>query len=773
MHCVHLTTLLWSRPIYKGNAPLVRRTGVCSGNVYCDPEEPTPPSQLKGPAHPANVFKSSDDPQSTHVMDEADTLIASYSQRRAGAGEILILDRDAPLGDDWEPRSNGERFLDAERGEAYAASGNEFCVYGHGLYAIMGMARRSTPPAIPGGNERAYYTSWKDRRQAYLSLGPSCEMRRFKKGAELQHLEGTLFVYCEDARHAFRRGELTHPLLKFRRRPTHTVSQIPRLEAANNAPRRPSCKSPTTIDLLPAQPYSGTPYITATPDHRTTPQRGVSTHSQPASFLVRQASYAEWKGHYLSNKELVVLEGGSSELQRGEVHNRVDEELVLLRGVIPRTKEMHLNIYIALYNTEGGDGKYHWALVTRDPQHKLSEPVCEYQVVKKKKWETQHSSGARLGAPLLCLIEMPSLEATAKEVDAFIRQQPAGQGSSTLLRGQKGWSSAHWVIRTLDGMAEPPRRWFEESVGDQTDFYDYIACVKGRNCEQGVAAGPEFAHAYGAHVGVEVDGIRVLDTMLEEKEAITKAVRRHLEFRLKRRGEKHAAIDKVLVEQHLCDARREWMEVVGRQRKIVWDWKTEKDIKKRLGLTREDMLKNRVGAPVKTVKVSSAAIDAARTSACMVSPRPPPPKFVPGVLPDLPTMILVVPDPIAMFSCSPRTMRGHFEKATELALGYQVEYCGFNRTKARQKAEGRFLESMKELGFEAPVKAPEDEDWETNAKRRLNETYRKMVREQEKKLAGVEDRERVLAEFKRQAMTSLKQTLEEERSRRVAVQQRA
>ncbi|KAK0219817.1 hypothetical protein IW262DRAFT_1460934 [Armillaria fumosa] len=172
---------------------------------------------------------------------------------------------------------------------------------------------------------------------------------------------------------------------------------------------------------------------------------------------------------------------------------------------------MHLNIYIALYNTEGGEGKYHWALVIRDPQRKLSEPVCEYQVVKKKKWETQHSSGARLAVPLLCLIEMPSLEANAKEVDAFIRQQPAGQGSSALLRGQKGWSSAHWVIRTLDGMAE--RRWFEESVGDQTDFYDYIANVKGKNCEQGVAAGPEFAHAYGAHMGIEVDGIRVLDTM--------------------------------------------------------------------------------------------------------------------------------------------------------------------------------------------------------------------------------------------------------------------
>ncbi|KAK0477187.1 hypothetical protein EDD18DRAFT_1211090 [Armillaria luteobubalina] len=51
------------------NAPLVRRTGVCSGNVYCDPEEPTPPSQPKGLAHPANVFKSSDGSSSRRVLN--------------------------------------------------------------------------------------------------------------------------------------------------------------------------------------------------------------------------------------------------------------------------------------------------------------------------------------------------------------------------------------------------------------------------------------------------------------------------------------------------------------------------------------------------------------------------------------------------------------------------------------------------------------------------------------------------------------------------------
>ncbi|PBK61649.1 hypothetical protein ARMSODRAFT_964811 [Armillaria solidipes] len=261
---------------------------------------------------------------------------------------------------------------------------------------------------------------------------------------------------------------------------------------------------------------------------------------------------------------------------------------------------------------------------------------------------------------------------------------------------------------------------------------------------------------------------REFELRLEEKEKATAAIRKHLEFRLQRANRKQSAIDKVLIEQHLCDARREWMKIVGRQRKIAWDWKTEGDIKKRLGLTRQDMLKNRVGA-VQT-KVSSAAINAARTSARIVPPRPPPTKFVPGLLPSLPTMILVIPNPIAMFSCSPRMIREYFEKATELAVGYQVEYCGLNRTKARQKAEDRFLEGMKVLGFETPATPPDDEEWEANLKRRLNATYKKMVKDQEKKLAGVEDKERFMAEFKKQAMTSLKQTFDEERSRRVAVQ---
>ncbi|KAK0203949.1 hypothetical protein DFS33DRAFT_847078 [Desarmillaria ectypa] len=283
---------------------------------------------------------------------------------------------------------------------------------------------------------------------------------------------------------------------------------------------------------------------------------------------------------------------------------------------------------------------------------------------------------------------------------------------------------------------------------------------------------------------------REFEPRLEEKESATAAIRKHLEFRLHRANRKHSAIDKVLVKQHLCDARREWMEIVDRQKNIIWDWKTEADIKKRLNLTRQDMLKTRVGAV--QAKVSSVAIYAARTSARIIPPRPPPPKFVPGLLPSLPMAILVIPNPIAMFSCSPKTIEKYFEKATELAIAYQEEYCGLNRTKARQKAEKKFLEDMKSIGFDARPNTPmprpvtanvavphpttpnTDEEWETNLKRSLNATYKRMVSDQEKELEGIdeEDKRWLMAEFKERAMTSLKQTFDEERSRRVAVQRR-
>ncbi len=73
-----------------------------------------------------HVFLAFADPRS--IIEEVDTWIASYSQRHVSTGDIL----DAPLGDlgdDLEPRNDGESLSDVERSGAYAASGDEFCVY--------------------------------------------------------------------------------------------------------------------------------------------------------------------------------------------------------------------------------------------------------------------------------------------------------------------------------------------------------------------------------------------------------------------------------------------------------------------------------------------------------------------------------------------------------------------------------------------------------------------------------------------------------------------
>ncbi|PBK61648.1 hypothetical protein ARMSODRAFT_981406 [Armillaria solidipes] len=119
--------------IYNGDASLIARTGVCSGNVYYYPSEESTPEASQHKGHPANVFSSQ-----SSIIEEVDTWIVSYSQRHAGAGDIL----DAPLGDfgnDLEPRNDGEPLSDVERGKAYAASGDEFCTYDqlHEVYTFQ------------------------------------------------------------------------------------------------------------------------------------------------------------------------------------------------------------------------------------------------------------------------------------------------------------------------------------------------------------------------------------------------------------------------------------------------------------------------------------------------------------------------------------------------------------------------------------------------------------------------------------------------------------
>ncbi|SJL11490.1 uncharacterized protein ARMOST_14894 [Armillaria ostoyae] len=100
--------------IYNGDAPLVARTGLFNTKATQRPQKQVG-RQL--------VSKAFADPRS--IIEEVDTWIAGYSQR---AGDIL----DAPLGDfgdDLGPRSDAEPLSDVEHSEAYAASGDEFCVY--------------------------------------------------------------------------------------------------------------------------------------------------------------------------------------------------------------------------------------------------------------------------------------------------------------------------------------------------------------------------------------------------------------------------------------------------------------------------------------------------------------------------------------------------------------------------------------------------------------------------------------------------------------------
>lgn len=124
-------------------------------------------------------------------------------------------------------------------------------------------------------------------------------------------------------------------------------------------------------------------------------------------------------------------------------------------------------------------------------------------------------------------------------------------------------------------------------------------------------------------------------------------------------------IDKVVVEQHLCGARREWMKIVRRQRNIVWDWKTKGDIKKRLNLTRQDMLTTGDGS-------CRTGEDVVCCHRCCGDE---------GVYD---TEYRAASVPSNDDSCDTERDCNVFV-FTE--TGYQKEYCGLNRTKGRRKAE--------------------------------------------------------------------------------------
>ncbi|KAK0439324.1 hypothetical protein EV421DRAFT_1737849 [Armillaria borealis] len=278
--------------IYNGDALLVARTGVCSNR------------------HPKLLNTKAIQRPRMAPKAEMDTWIAGYSQR---ADDNL----DAPLGDsgnDLEPRSDGEPLSDVELSKAYAASGDEFCVYdqlrevytfqvndddtpwllhfspskrrlevGHVRFIRMcpemRLMRLESRTSLGQGallailescpKIEALHISGHDRsllihalvvarRLLIVRSGDTPRQHAYSRDAEYYAYRGGKMVFGEQAR--WRKTEV-----KARKRfgPNGAFKETFDEDLQTrmiNGSRRPECKSPNTIDLL--RPYSGTQLIT-------------------------------------------------------------------------------------------------------------------------------------------------------------------------------------------------------------------------------------------------------------------------------------------------------------------------------------------------------------------------------------------------------------------------------------------------------------------------------------------------------------------------------
>ncbi|KAK0457294.1 uncharacterized protein EV420DRAFT_517904 [Desarmillaria tabescens] len=108
--------------------------------------------------------------------------------------------------------------------------------------------------------------------------------------------------------------------------------------------------------------------------------------------------------------------------------------------------------YIVLYDTEGGNGTYHWALIVHNPWLRLSSNISAYEIRREGNysWDLNVNNRVRLleSSTLLCLVELPYISPSVAR-RFFARQSPS-QGVTPLLLGQTDWNGAQWVIRCLD-----------------------------------------------------------------------------------------------------------------------------------------------------------------------------------------------------------------------------------------------------------------------------------------------------------------------------------
>lgn len=173
-------------------------------------------------------------------------------------------------------------------------------------------------------------------------------------------------------------------------------------------------------------------------------------------------------------------------------------------------------IYIALYYSDFGRGKYHWAIaLPRPPEYNVHTALDFYQIGfddSTNSWYTDHKregSRALNTRKFMCMIQLPTLSISYNDASLFFQQQEPSRGLTPLLYGRDDWSCAQWVIRTLQRVMH--NGWFSATpsghLNDRDAYYHYVSRTEGLTYEVSVLAGSTSSQ----YVGQLVNGVRILD----------------------------------------------------------------------------------------------------------------------------------------------------------------------------------------------------------------------------------------------------------------------
>ncbi|KZW00405.1 hypothetical protein EXIGLDRAFT_696076 [Exidia glandulosa HHB12029] len=140
--------------------------------------------------------------------------------------------------------------------------------------------------------------------------------------------------------------------------------------------------------------------------------------------------------------------------------------------------EQHSYLYIALYSREQ-PGTYDWALANpASPDIEPSSTIV-YRVVASTYPGGWTQRTTKLGSPEvdplpLCLVQLPTIAAPRAELQGFLSEQPAGQGSTPLLSTHikhGAWTGAQWIVRVLDQLVDADLLDLPSVIRDPSAFY--------------------------------------------------------------------------------------------------------------------------------------------------------------------------------------------------------------------------------------------------------------------------------------------------------------